>query len=278
MSVFCSFCSFYVCNALLRIHPFQTSSNQLKIRVSRIEKAPKIAKGDTAVKNAYPFIVSIHKKSKNGFYHICGASVYDRFYVITAAHCVENTNASDLVLNFGEFHFQTNEGDEEHRNVPSMLIHAEYNPSARWVNDIAMLTLEEPLNFTESIQPICLTHKPAVPDEQTYVMGWGDTKQTADNTFLQVAMVPIINREQCNHYEWLNDTIVNGMVCAGYEEGGKDSCQGDSGGPLVRETNDGFQLIGVVSWGIGCALEKKPGVYADVFYYLDWIEANDGKT
>ena len=71
---------------------------------------------------------------------------------------------------------------------------------------------------------------------------------------------------------------MNGMICAGREEGGTNSCQGDSGGPLVRETNDGFQLIGVVSWGpVGCIKKRKPAGFADVFYYLDWIEANAGK-
>ena len=246
---------------------------------TRIEKTPRIVNGDTAKKNRYPFIVSIHKISSiYGAHHICGASVYDQFRVITAAHCVDNATADELLLIFGEFHFQTYEGDEEYRNVTSILMHAEYNPSARWVNDIAILTLEEPLNFTKSIQPICLTHKPAVPGEQTYVMGWGDTKETADNNFLQVIMLPIVAQEQCNHIDWMNNTIVNGMICAGREEGGTNTCQGDSGGPLVRETNDGFELIGVVSWGpVGCIKKRKPAVFADVFYYLDWIDANAGK-
>ena len=246
--------------------------------VSRIEKTPKIINGDTAVKNAYPFIVSMHKILIFGTFPRCAASVYDQFHVITAAHCVENTKASFLVLIFGEFKQYEVEGEEEFRKVSSILMHEEYNPNAHWVNDIAILTLDEPLNFTKSIQPICLTHKPAVPGEQTYVMGWGDTKQTADNDVLQVTMVPIVGREQCNHIDWMNSTIVNGMICAGREEGVASPCQGDSGGPLVRETNDGYQLIGVVSWGpVGCIKKRKPFVFADVFYYLDWIEENVGK-
>ena len=194
----------------------QAHSDSAKDETMRIDKTLKIVDGDTAVKNAYPFIVSMHKKLfYNFFYHTCAASVYDQFHVITAAHCVENATASDLVLTFGEFNRYEVEGEEEHRNVSSMLMHADYNPNASWVNDIAILTLEEPLNFTKSIQSICLTQKPVVPGEQTCVMGWGDTKQTADNNFLQVTMISTVDREQCNHYEWCNDTIVNGMICAG---------------------------------------------------------------
>lgn len=55
------------------------------------------------------------------------------------------------------------------------------------------------------------------------------------------------------------------MICARFDEGGRDSCQNDSGGPLFIKTEDNTaRLIGVVSFGDACAQPKSPGVYARV--------------
>lgn len=86
---------------------------------------------------------------------------------------------------------------------------------------------------------------------------------------LREVSVPIVNQQKCMEL-YSKEQVLPSMICAGYvEKGGKDSCQGDSGGPLTDSTP---QLIGVVSWGHGCAKPFKPGVYARVTVARDWIK------
>lgn len=85
-------------------------------------------------------------------------------------------------------------------------------------------------------------------------------------------MVPIVNQKKCARAYQNVGTITDRMICAGYDKGGRDACQGDSGGPLVA--ND--VLIGVVSWGQGCAMANFPGVYSRVATVRNWINEYTG--
>ena len=76
--------------------------------------------------------------------------------------------------------------------------------------------------------------------------------------------------QACN--DAYGNQITSNMICAASP--GKDSCQGDSGGPLVTQENDHYTLVGVVSWGYGCAMANYPGVYARVTAQMNWILDN----
>ena len=71
-----------------------------------------------------------------------------------------------------------------------------------------------------------------------------------------------------------SDRISEKQICAGYDEGGKDTCQGDSGGPLLVPFNDRWVQMGIVSYGNGCAKPRFPGVYTRVSYFIPWIAFN----
>jgi secreted trypsin-like serine protease len=88
---------------------------------------------------------------------------------------------------------------------------------------------------------------------------------------LRKAAVPVVDTRVCNEPASYNGAIREHMLCAGHKQGGTDSCQGDSGGPLVLRGSDGPVLVGVVSWGVGCARKLKYGVYTRVADYRRWI-------
>lgn len=103
--------------------------------------------------------------------------------------------------------------------------------------------------------------------------GWGNTQSSTESTFwLRSANVPAVNQTKCSDAYREFGGVTDRMICAGYEKGGKDACQGDSGGPLVYEN----KLVGVVSWGYGCARPNYPGVYSRVASVRDWIKAQSG--
>jgi len=121
-----------------------------------------------------------------------------------------------------------------------------------------------------TVAPIQLAGQVTPPGRMCQVAGWGRTEQSSLSNILLTANVSTIRHQTCRMI--YNSGLLPGMMCAGRLQGGTDSCQGDSGGPLVHEG----RLVGVVSWGYGCAEPGLPGVYVDVEYYRQWIEERSG--
>ncbi|XP_037826324.1 transmembrane protease serine 9-like [Lucilia sericata] len=150
-------------------------------------------------------------------------------------------------------------------NVQQIISHYRYNATT-FINDIALLFINGyiPWNWS-TVKAIQLNTQQTAAVSMCKISGWGDMGNGQLSVNLWAAIVPIISYEQCrNSYGY----IPLSMICAGYMSmGGVDACQGDSGGPLVC---NGL-LTGVVSWGEGCALADKPGVYTNVSAFYDWI-------
>merc|ERR1712042_214955 len=116
------------------------------------------------------------------------------------------------------------------------------------------------------------------PEQKIYVQRhfthpqYGPRSQKNDITLLKLSQ-DLRSDSTCKKSKYYGSQISSSMVCAGkLGVGGKDSCQGDSGGPLVKQVNGKWTVLGVVSWGYGCARPDKPGVYTRVARFEKWIQ------
>lgn len=238
----------------------------------------KVVNGITVNYQKYPFFGVLWIDGIPG----CGAALIKKgaeSIVITAAHCVDTSTPSQLQVGF----YQPDRTTENYTfNVTNIQIHPGWNPATD-ENDIALLTIAgtpPPVVPVLAIPSKVLGAQFIIPGTKTKVIGYGLTTDGGDPAnLLQCGCTPIIAKNN-PLVQYNPDQIKAGMILAGKAfqtpATNVDSCQGDSGGPLLYVYNGTTYLVGIVSWGNGCALEGYPGVYADVNYYREWIATNAG--
>ncbi|XP_049749471.1 trypsin-like [Elephas maximus indicus] len=219
----------------------------------------RIVGGYTCQKNSLPYQVSLNSVGN----HFCGGSLISDQWVVSAAHCYK----PQIQVRLGEHNIKVLEGTEQFINATKIILHPKYN-STEYDNDIMLIKLSSPATINSWVSNVSLPTSCAAAHTQCLTSGWGNTKIIGSNypDLLQCLEAPILSDFVC-HIAYPG-RITSNMICVGFLKGGKDSCQGDSGGPVVCNG----ELQGIVSWGYGCALIGKPGVYTKVCNYVSWIQ------
>ncbi|XP_062383232.1 coagulation factor VII isoform X2 [Sardina pilchardus] len=232
---------------------------------------PRIVRGDVCPRGQCPWQALLKRDQK----YQCGAIILGTEWILTAAHCVHHALAAQLEVTVGEHNREFTEGSEQVRNVTQVRVHEQYDHATK-DNDLALLRLTSRIALSNYAIPICL---PALNGtfgrtlagiRLSTVSGWGRLAELGPaSPVLQRLEVPRVPNQECVNHTGLQ--VTRNMLCAGFQEGGRDSCQGDSGGPLVTRYKSTHFLLGIVSWGKGCASADSYGVYTRVANYLQWI-------
>uniref|UniRef100_G3NHR9 trypsin n=1 Tax=Gasterosteus aculeatus TaxID=69293 RepID=G3NHR9_GASAC len=257
---------------------------QPKKNVARIFGGLKVPPG------AAPWQVSLQvrpKSSNKPFSHTCGGTLIASCWVLTAGHCIlHSAGTKDMQVVVGALSTNIEEATAQTIQVEEAIVHENYRETPAAVyNDIALVRLKGTggvcANETQFVKTACLPDGQLPDGMECKISGWGateDCKATYILSHNKNANVMLINQEKCSEPKIYGTVLDNSMLCAGHLLGGVDSCQGDSGGPLICDQNNAKVVYGVVSWGDQCGKKNKPGVYARVTRFLDWINIHITQT
>ncbi|XP_065363211.1 trypsin-1-like [Calliphora vicina] len=244
----------------------------------------RIINGQEVKWNSTRYQVSIRLEDIDRYFfgvgHLCGGSIISRNAILTSAHCIWNANsnsfypASKFSVVMGNLDRSLNDGNSLKLGVSKIITGTHFNYGT-FQDDVAVMFLNQsiPTNFTRA-EVIEINENMNLTNTKTCIVtGWGLTEKNTYTRKLMFVEVPIVNRANCS-LNYGPETILDGMLCAGYMKGEFDACSGDSGGPLVCDN----KLVGIVSFGLGCAIPGYPGVYTNAAYYYDWIYKQAGLT
>lgn len=262
------------------------------------EDTEMIVGGQPAPDGKYPWQVRLYSNDSDqiGF---CGGSIINDRWILTAAHCLLDTNA--VVVGFG-----SNDRTKTTK-IPSekIIVHPGYANGEK--TDVGLVKLKSPIPDAPAVAIADAAEDSSLlkPGAKATVTGWG---AIWDFQAFNNAMDVMAGRRSLSERKLLNDeelqapkklhevdievidpgeckavyqslqvsafTVGDTEICATGPSGGKDSCFGDSGGPLVvsdQSAPRGYRQVGIVSWGPQCGNPLFPGVYTRVSSFADWI-------
>ncbi|XP_013917561.1 PREDICTED: serine protease 53 [Thamnophis sirtalis] len=243
---------------------------------------PRIAGGVNAQPREWRWQASIQYQNQ----HICGGSLINNQWVLTAAHCFfeigKEIHVQHWSVILGTIKLTGKRFRGTKLNV-SMVIPYENYTSYITGHDIALVRLAKPVRYTKDIAPICLPfaeHRFAF-GTQCWLTGWGDVAANVhlpDPKPLQEITMDLLTVDTCNciYSNLRNRRIVNpalpGMVCALTPDRKRGPCKGDSGGPLVCLENGRWFQAGIMSSSLSCTQFYGPTLLTDVRSYTSWIQ------
>ncbi|XP_066599529.1 chymotrypsin-2-like [Prorops nasuta] len=217
----------------------------------------RIVGGEFAPEGKYPYQVSLRYKDR----HVCGGSIIDKRYILTAAHCLLFKREEYISIVAG-ITCLDEDGDEY--DVESYLIHPDYHSDGQ-VHDIGIIKLDKDMNFTDKVKPIePLSEEPTEEIYNVTLTGWGYVSAIGpvSNHLKEIHLITTTEKTCKDVFDKVNKYHICTLT-----ERGEGACHGDSGGPLVN--NQGKQ-VGIVSYGDPCA-RGIPDVYTRVSPHYQFI-------
>ncbi|NWR54891.1 UROK protein, partial [Bucorvus abyssinicus] len=274
-------CNIEKCEHLNKISPFIGHACGQR----SISKYFKIVGGSQAEVESQPWVAGIFQKIRGVDHFLCGGSLIDPCWVLTAAHCFHTPSKkpqdkSLYKVFLGKSVLNVTGDNEQVFMVDDIISHPDFTDDTGGnENDIALLRIRTTSGQcaveSKYVRTVCLPEKNLYLQDNTRCEIAGYGKRDFYDIFyaqrLMSATVNLISHTKCKYEYYDNIRVTDNMVCAGDPTWMTDACKGDSGGPMVCEHNGRMMLYGIVSWGDGCAKENKPGVYTRVTRYLNWI-------
>ncbi|ALC46035.1 grass, partial [Drosophila busckii] len=251
----------------------------------------RVANGYEVQLSSRPWMALLRYQSNGESRFLCGGTLISNRYVLTAAHCIFGLQEQLYQIRLGEHRISTERDCRQQGRkqkcappvvdlaIEKYLMHERYD-GRRIMNDIALLRLNDTVNFEKHIKPICLPISSELKQQSEslpnyFVTGWGTTENGSSSDVLLQASVPIQQRSSCS--DAYRRDVPHSQLCVGGADL-QDSCKGDSGGPLQAPALylDEYKLrmvqFGIVSQGVtSCGQISLPGLYTNIADYVQWI-------